>query len=185
MIPAKVTWSRKYGYEDIEHFRQIFVSSFSSTRARAMATEIVFVAGLSLLAAGLLLWRSADPPRYLVHFILALFVSTLKGRLPGITGTVSFGFVFVLIGVAEFSFSETIAIASATGLVQCVWKARRRPIVLQSYSNLATLVISAAAAYSDTLVYPACSSLRVVGHSVSAGCHYLLFDLITFLVLIG
>ena len=78
----------------------------------------IVVAGLSLLAAGLFLWTSSDPPRYLSHFLLALFVSTLKGRLPGITGTISFGFVFVLIGVAEFSFSETLAIACATGLVQ-------------------------------------------------------------------
>lgn len=117
-------------------------------RAAKLYINSTVITGLSLLAAGLFLWRSADPPRYVSHFLLALFVSTLKGRLPGITGTVSFGFVFVLIGVAEFSFSETIAIGCATGLVQCVWKPRRRPIALQVLFNVATLVISAGAAYS-------------------------------------
>lgn len=116
-------------------------------QAKRYVNSIV-VAGLLVLLTALALWRSADPPRYLSNLVLALLVSTLKGRLPGITGTVSFGFVFILIGVAEFSFSETVAIACATGLVQCVWKPRRRPLVLQILFNVATLVIAAGAAYS-------------------------------------
>src|SRR5438105_2970920 len=105
------------------------------------------VVGILVLAAGLLQWQSVDLLRYISYLALGLAASTLKVRLPRIRGSVSGGFIFVLIGIAEFTFAETIAIAWLTGLVQCIWKPSRRQVPRQLLFNLATLGNSAVAAY--------------------------------------
>ena len=84
---------------------------------------------------------------YLVYCGLALLASGLKVHLPGITGTISLNFVFVLIGVAVFTFSETVLLATVACIVQCLWKCRRRPRLVQVSFNVATLAVSSGAAY--------------------------------------
>src|SRR5579864_9047976 len=103
--------------------------------------------GILLLTLGALQWQSTNILRYASYLLLGLIASTLKVRVPRIRGTVSGGFVFVLIGIAEFSFGETMVMALSTGLVQCLWKAKRRQVRRQLLFNLATLANSAAAAY--------------------------------------
>lgn len=104
--------------------------------------------GLAILAAAIFRWPSSDVPRYLTYFLLGLVASTLKVRLPGIEGTMSVNFLFILIGVAEFSFSETVALACAAAVIQSFWKAKRRPMPVQVIFNAACLAISSGLAYS-------------------------------------
>jgi hypothetical protein len=84
---------------------------------------------------------------YICYFALALLTSSLKVRLPGITGTMSINFLFVLIAIAAFSFTETVILAGMASIVQCLWKAKRRPRALQVAFNIATLAISSGVAY--------------------------------------
>ena len=84
---------------------------------------------------------------YLVAVLLALLASTLKVHLPGITGTISVNFLFILIAVAVFTFSETVLLASAACIVQCLWLPRSRPRIVQVSFNVATLAISSGASY--------------------------------------
>jgi hypothetical protein len=56
-------------------------------------------------------------------------------------------FVFILISVAVFTFSETILLASMACVVQCVWRCRRRPRLVQVSFNVATLAVSSGAAF--------------------------------------
>jgi hypothetical protein len=84
---------------------------------------------------------------YVCYFALALVTSSWKARLPGITGTISVNFLFVLIAIAAFSFSETVLLASIACIVQCLWKPRRRPRLIQVLFNVSTLVISSGLAY--------------------------------------
>ncbi len=107
----------------------------------------VVIAGLTLLAIGLYQWVTLDPLRYFSYLLLAALASTLKVNLPGITGTFSLNFLFILIGIADFSFSETMAMGCAAALVQCVWKARKRPTFVQVLFNMANLAISIAVTY--------------------------------------
>ena len=79
---------------------------------------------------------------YIACFVVALLTSTLKVRLPGITGTISMSFLFILIATAVFSFSETVLLAGTACIVQCFWKARRRPRIVQVSFNVAVLAIS-------------------------------------------
>lgn len=84
---------------------------------------------------------------YLVAVLLALGASTLKVHLPGITGTISINFLFILVAIAIFSFSETVLLASAAGIVQCLWRPKNRPRVVQVSFNVATLALSSGASY--------------------------------------
>ena len=109
---------------------------------------VIVVLGFALLAAGLLLQpRFPDVSRYLSYLLLALLASTLKVRLPGITGTISVNFLFILIGIADFTLSETLALGGAAILLQCVWRTKSRPRFIQVVFNIAALTISIAAAY--------------------------------------
>jgi uncharacterized membrane protein len=118
-----------------------------TTRARfyIAATTVI---GLSVLAAGMLFWQtSAVPLQYMAYFALALLGSTLKVRLPRITGTISLNFLFILIAIAEFTFSEAVTLAAAATLLQCLWRAKRRPTMVQLAFNVATLAVSAGLAF--------------------------------------
>ena len=84
---------------------------------------------------------------YACYFGLALLTSSWKVRLPGIHGTMSVNFLFVLIGIAAFSFSETVVLASVACVVQCFWNTRTRPQIIQVVFNVSTLAISSGIAY--------------------------------------
>jgi hypothetical protein len=108
---------------------------------------LVITLGVCVLAGAGALWRSADPERFAAYFLLACVAGALKVRLPGMTGTYSLTFLFVLIGVVDLTFSETVLIASFSMLVQCVWRAAIRPTPVQVIFNAASSSIAAAAAY--------------------------------------
>lgn len=109
---------------------------------------VIVVLGFTLLTGVLMLQpRFPDLPRYLSYLLLALLASTLKVRLPGITGTISVNFLFILIGIANFTESESLTLGGAAILIQCLWRTRCRPRSVQVAFNVAALTISIAAAY--------------------------------------
>src|SRR5262245_47574699 len=83
-----------------------------------------------------------DLPAYLSCLLLALFTSTLKVRLPGMTGTISVNFLVILIAIAVFSLPQTVILASLACVAQCLWKTKRRPQVVQVLFNVAVLATS-------------------------------------------
>jgi hypothetical protein len=115
-------------------------------QARAYINAAIAV-GIAFLIVAVVQWRSSDPLRFVMFYLLGLVISTHKVRLPRIQGTVSGGFVFVLIAIAQFSLPEAIVMAVSTGLVQCMWKVKRKQVPRQLLFNLATLVNSASIAY--------------------------------------
>ena len=108
---------------------------------------VILMSGALVLATALRHWESASPTRFVCYFALALVASALKVRLPGLTGTYSAGFLFLLIGIAEFHLSELVVISSGIALVQCLWKAESKPNLMQVVFNVANLGISTAIAY--------------------------------------
>jgi len=109
---------------------------------------VIVVLGFSLLTGVLSLQpRFPDLPRYLSYLLLALLASTMKVRLPGITGTISVNFLFILIGIANFTLSESLTLGAAAILTQCLWRTKCRPRSIQVAFNVAALTISIAAAY--------------------------------------
>jgi hypothetical protein len=124
------------------------------TRAKLYISSAILL-GLSMLAGCLLFrWSFPDLPRYFGYLLLACLASTLKIKLPKIHGTMSTNFLFILIGVAELTVAETITLGCAAALIQCLWKPRKRPTVVQILFNMSILATSIASCFflSHTLV---------------------------------
>lgn len=118
-------------------------------RAKAYIS-FVAAAGLGLLALGVFRGEFPDPGRFLVFLVFALLASTLKVRLPRITGTISVNFLFILVAIALFSFSETVLLGCASALLQSVWKPGQKPKPVQVLFNVACLAISIGVAYGGS-----------------------------------
>src|SRR6266566_4813415 len=78
-----------------------------TTKAKLYISWIAAV-GLIVLVAGLSHWQSTGLPRLLAFLFLAMVLSTQKIRLPGMKGTMSLSFPFILVGIADFGFGETL-----------------------------------------------------------------------------
>ena len=102
--------------------------------------------GAAAIARGFYLWDAHDPLRFLCYLALAIPASSLKVRLPGITGTMSVLFLFLLAGIMELSLSETLIIALACSLVGCFWHTRVRPRLIQIFFSFANLSIATSGA---------------------------------------
>ena len=108
---------------------------------------LAIIPGLTMLSLGVSHWETADPVRFIVYFLLAVIASTLKVRLPGLTGTMSMNFLFILIGVSQLSFSETLALGAVATVTQCVWKSKARPSIPQVLFNIAALTMAITSAH--------------------------------------
>src|SRR5437867_269655 len=108
---------------------------------------VIVSAGMACLTVGTFRAESADLPRFLGFLSIALLCSTLKVRLPGISGTMSVNFLFMLIGIANFSLSETLAIGCLATVAQCLWKPNSRPRPVQVLFSITSMAISIFAAY--------------------------------------
>jgi len=104
------------------------------------------IGGLPLLPYALLHWHSDDTFRYACFLTVALFASVLKVHLPGIKATMSANFLFILVGILDLSYSETVLMGCLGGLVQTLWHAKPRPRPIQWLFNLANLALSISAA---------------------------------------
>lgn len=104
------------------------------------------IGGLPILAYAFLHWHSDDVFRYVCFLTVALGASVLKVRLPGISATMSANFLFILVGIIDLSYSETLLMGCLGGLVQTLWQANQRPRPIQWLFNLANLALSITAA---------------------------------------
>ena len=120
---------------------------------------VVVLCGTSVLTYTVLHGASRDPLKFLCYLVIALVASRLKVNLPGITGTMSVNFLFLLLGVLELSLSETMALGCAAVVVQCF--DRDRPVPIQVAFNVCSTALAIAvtfAAYRFPLFH------RVVGN---------------------
>jgi len=115
------------------------------TKAKLYISWIA-AAGLIVLVAGLSRWQSTGLRRLLAFLFLAMLLSTQKIRLPGMKGTMSLSFPFILVGIADFGFGETLLLGCTAAFVQTLWHAKTPPKPEQIVFNMATLVLSAGCA---------------------------------------
>ena len=108
---------------------------------------LAIIPGLMMLSLGVSHWESADPVRFTIYLLLAVIASTLKVRLPGISGSLSLNFLFILIGVSQLNFSETLALGVIATGMQCVWKTRTRPGIAQVLFNISALTMAITSAH--------------------------------------
>jgi diguanylate cyclase (GGDEF)-like protein/putative nucleotidyltransferase with HDIG domain len=87
-------------------------------------------------------WQSQSLVRYGCYFLVGMMTAGLKVALPAITGTLSVSFLLILFGIAELTLPETLLMACAMATVQCVWRATRRPTLLQLWFNVSAQAIA-------------------------------------------
>jgi diguanylate cyclase (GGDEF)-like protein/putative nucleotidyltransferase with HDIG domain len=110
-------------------------------KAKAYIAMIAMMGAFTLFY-GAVHWQSQDLVRLLCYVAIAVAASSLKVSLPGITGTMSVNFLFILLGIAELSLSETLAVGCSAILVQCIWNARMKPLWLQISFNVSSVAIA-------------------------------------------
>jgi len=108
---------------------------------------------------------SKNIAQFICYLLIAILAARLKVRLPGITGTMSVNFLFILLGILELGFAETLALATGAILDQCFY--RDRPSPLQVTFNLSASAISIALAYS--VYHLAISGAQVKSHPLLLG----------------
>lgn len=99
--------------------------------------------GLIMLGFALAHWQSQDLMRFACYLAVAVLASGLKVQLPGIDGTMSVNFLFILLGVLELSLPETLVIGCMASLVQSVWQARKRLDPIKVLFNVAGMMANA------------------------------------------
>src|ERR1700732_420812 len=99
--------------------------------------------GAFVLGFALCHWQSADLSRFVCYLAVAVLASGLKVQLPGIDGTMSVNFLFILLGVMELSLPETLVIGCTASLVQSVWQARNRLDPIKVIFNVVGMMATA------------------------------------------
>ena len=103
--------------------------------------------GLSVFAYALAHWLSTGLERFACYLIMAVLSSGLKIQLPGIDGTMSVNFLFILIGVLELSLPETLIVGCTATLVQCLWQARQKIVPAKVVFNVFMMANAVALSY--------------------------------------
>lgn len=107
----------------------------------------VWTIGLACFGYAMARWSCANPGNYLALAIIAVIASGLKVRLPGVTGTLSVSYVFVLLSMMEFSYPETMVVASLAVGAQSLLRTKSRPRLLHLGFNLASMNVAVTIGY--------------------------------------
>src|SRR3954467_5454785 len=107
---------------------------------------LIVSGGISVLVYGGVHQNSNNIAEFICYVGIAILASRLKVNLPGITGTLSVNFLFILIGVLELSFTETLILGAISMIAQCLYP--ERPRALQLTFNVCAGAISTALAYA-------------------------------------
>jgi diguanylate cyclase (GGDEF)-like protein/putative nucleotidyltransferase with HDIG domain len=126
-----------------------FVSSSHSWQGLPLPAKL-FISLMVLAGTGILIWggihqSSKNIAEFICYLGIAILASRLKVNLPGITGTMSVNFLFILIGVLELSFTETLILGAVSMLAQCLYP--ERPKAIQVTFNVCAGAVSTALAY--------------------------------------
>src|ERR1700683_4389394 len=107
--------------------------------------SLVVIAGLATLLYAGIHQSSKNIAEFICYLGIAILASRLKVNLPGITGTMSVNFLFILLGILQLSVSETLILGCASILVQCLYP--DRPSAIQVTFNICSSAVSTALAY--------------------------------------
>ena len=138
---------------------------------------IMTVLAGAILAIAASRWDPENLGHFVLFFALAMVGSAMKIRLPGFKTTISINFVFILTGIALFSFGETVLIGLGGALVQSLWKTQTRPKPVQVLFNATCLTVCTAAAFWTSHAIPTMLGLNsMAAMMVLGGCVYVVLN---------
>jgi diguanylate cyclase (GGDEF)-like protein/putative nucleotidyltransferase with HDIG domain len=124
-------------------------NSWRSLPARAQVfVGLVIAAGSVPLLQAAIHQSSKNIAEFICYLGICILSSRLRVTLPGITGTLSVNFLFILVGIAELGYSEAITLGAIAMLAQSLFPGR--PTAMQLTFNVCAGTLSTALAY---LVY--------------------------------
>ncbi|MFZ0817474.1 MAG: diguanylate cyclase [Candidatus Sulfotelmatobacter sp.] len=124
-------------------------NSWRSLPARAQVfVGLVIAAGIVPLLQAAIHQSSKNIAEFICYLGICILSSRLRVTLPGITGTLSVNFLFILVGIAELGYAEAITLGAIAMLAQSLFPGR--PTAMQLTFNVCAGTLSTALAY---LVY--------------------------------
>jgi diguanylate cyclase (GGDEF)-like protein/putative nucleotidyltransferase with HDIG domain len=143
-------------------------------KAKVLFT-VVCLCGFAVLAYGLRSFHADNLPKFIAYILLCILASRLKVRLPGIDGSISVNFLFILLGIVELNFSQTLAIGCAATLAQIFktwqdWPKPKQTIFNVCNTSSAVFVSYFFYQYAQVYTRQSCSMLILI----LAGCSYFL-----------
>jgi len=160
---------------------------------------VVVALGAAVLAVGALHPAIHQPAKFVSYLLIAVIASRLKVNLPGITGTMSVNFLFILLGILELSFTETLALGCVAILTQCFYRDRPQPVqvifntcatafaiglafcvyhvpLFEVQKNPAVLLVATAATYFAANTLPVATIISLTEHKslrrIWADCYF-------------
>src|SRR5437762_5853701 len=115
-------------------------------KARVFVVAMAAIA-LACLGSQVGHWSNSDIAQFICYTGTAMLASGMKVALPGIDGTMSVSFLFVLLGMLELSLPQTLILGCASTLVQSYWQAKRRHKPVHVAFNVSQMAIAIYAAY--------------------------------------
>jgi diguanylate cyclase (GGDEF)-like protein/putative nucleotidyltransferase with HDIG domain len=108
---------------------------------------VIIAAGVALLGWELLHWHTDNGFRFAVYLMITLLASGLKVTLPGVNGTMSVYFLFLLLAILEMGLPEVAVMGFAATVAQTYWHAKSRPRAVQVWFNIGSTVLAVCASY--------------------------------------
>jgi len=125
-------------------------ASTNSWRALSVEAQIfvglVIAAGTACLVQAAVHQSSKNIAEFICYLGIAVLASRLSVTLPGITGSLSVNFLFILVGVAELGYSEALTLGAIAMLAQSLYPGR--PTAIQLTFNVCACALSTAVAYA-------------------------------------
>ncbi len=148
---------------------------------------LVIAAGVAILSGSIMRWEHPSSlPKFVCYLAVAAAVSALKVRLPGVTGTLSVSYVFILIGMTELALAECLLMGCVATVIQSYWHVKERPTSVRLLFNGAGFTIAIAVSYSvyhsglDTVL---ANNVGLV--MVTTACAYFFTNTVTVAFVIG
>jgi len=99
--------------------------------------------GMWALAHAVWHWQSVDLTRFVCYLLVAVLASSLKVQLPGLDGTMSVNFLFILLSVLELNLPETLVLGCTATLAQCLFGTRQKLVPIKIVFNVFGMMANA------------------------------------------
>src|SRR3984957_12962633 len=106
---------------------------------------LVIAAGIGCLLEAAVHQNSKNIAEFICYLGVAILASRLRVTLPGITGTLSVNFLFILVGITELGYSEALSLGAVAMIAQSFYPGR--PTAIQLTFNVCAGALSTAVAY--------------------------------------
>ena len=144
-----------------------------------ISMALLLVTGVLCIATAVYSWQPGHIAHLAFYLVLSALAFGIKVNMPGISGPITVGFLFGLIGIAEMSLGETVIMCTIGTLVECLREDRRSMTPVQMALRVANGGAAVAIAwrfYHQPVIY----SLGTTGPFMLAVAALLYFVLNTF-----